>query len=97
MVEGMLAESWVLRGYQEARLREFLELLPSAGPRCRHGDLAVGRTVATGQLNAITVSPWLALSGRPERIGALRDAEGELSTAQIVTALLEAGGQRGER
>ena len=28
MVEGMLAEPWVLRGYQEARLREFLELLP---------------------------------------------------------------------
>jgi hypothetical protein len=28
MVEGMLAEPWVLRGYQETRLREFLELLP---------------------------------------------------------------------
>jgi hypothetical protein len=28
MVEGMLAEPWVLRGYQEARLREFLALLP---------------------------------------------------------------------
>jgi hypothetical protein len=28
MVDGMLAEPWVLRGYQEARLREFLELLP---------------------------------------------------------------------
>jgi hypothetical protein len=28
MVEGMLAEPWVLRGYQEARLRDFLELLP---------------------------------------------------------------------
>jgi hypothetical protein len=28
MVEGMLAEPWMLRGYQEARLREFLELLP---------------------------------------------------------------------
>ena len=27
MVEGMLAEPWVLRGYQEARLREFLGLL----------------------------------------------------------------------
>ena len=27
MVEGMLAEPWVLRGNQEARLREFLELL----------------------------------------------------------------------
>ena len=27
-VEGMLAEPWLLRGYQEARLREFLELLP---------------------------------------------------------------------
>jgi hypothetical protein len=27
MVEGMLAEPWVLRGYQEARLNEFLELL----------------------------------------------------------------------
>ena len=27
MVEGMLAEPWVLRGYQENRLREFLELL----------------------------------------------------------------------
>jgi hypothetical protein len=27
MVEGMLAEPWVLRGSQEARLREFLELL----------------------------------------------------------------------
>ena len=29
MVEGMLAEPWVLRGYQEARLCEFLGLLPS--------------------------------------------------------------------
>ena len=28
MVEGMLAEPWVLRGNQEVRLREFLELLP---------------------------------------------------------------------
>jgi hypothetical protein len=28
MVEGMLAEQWVLRGYQEARLQEFLDLLP---------------------------------------------------------------------
>ena len=27
MVEGMLAEPWHLRGNQEARLREFLELL----------------------------------------------------------------------
>jgi hypothetical protein len=27
MVEGMLAEPWHLRGYQENRLREFLELL----------------------------------------------------------------------
>src|SRR5262245_3383191 len=28
MVEGMRAEPWVLRGHQEARLREFLETLP---------------------------------------------------------------------
>jgi hypothetical protein len=27
MVEGMLAEPWQLIGYQENRLREFLELL----------------------------------------------------------------------
>jgi len=27
MVEGMLAEPWHLRGYQEARLRQFLELV----------------------------------------------------------------------
>ena len=27
MVEGMLAEPWHLRGYQESRLREFLELV----------------------------------------------------------------------
>jgi hypothetical protein len=27
MVEGMLAEPWHLQGYQEPRLREFLELL----------------------------------------------------------------------
>ena len=27
-VEGMLAEPWLLRGYQENRLREFLDLLP---------------------------------------------------------------------
>jgi hypothetical protein len=27
MIEGMLAEPWHLRGYQEARLREFLDLL----------------------------------------------------------------------
>lgn len=29
MVEGMLAEPWLLRGRQEARLREFLEMLPA--------------------------------------------------------------------
>jgi len=29
MVEGMLAEPWLLRGHQEARLREFLALLPA--------------------------------------------------------------------
>ena len=27
MVEGMLAEPWHLKGYQESRLREFLELV----------------------------------------------------------------------
>jgi len=27
MIEGMLAEPWHLRGHQEARLREFLQLL----------------------------------------------------------------------
>ena len=30
MVEGMLAEPWYLVGYQERRLREFLELLRAA-------------------------------------------------------------------
>ena len=30
MVEGMLAEPWHLRGYQENRLREFLMLMPVA-------------------------------------------------------------------
>ena len=29
MVEGMLAEPWHLKGYQETRLREFLELIPA--------------------------------------------------------------------
>jgi hypothetical protein len=28
MVEGMLAEPWHLRGYQESRLRDFLGLIP---------------------------------------------------------------------
>lgn len=27
MVEGMLAEPWLLKGHQETRLREFLELM----------------------------------------------------------------------
>jgi hypothetical protein len=27
MVEGMLAEPWLLKGYQETRLRDFLELM----------------------------------------------------------------------
>ena len=35
MVEGMLADPWVLRGHQEARLREFLELLPPVTPSVR--------------------------------------------------------------
>ena len=30
MIDGMLAEPWLLRGYQEIRLREFLDLLPLA-------------------------------------------------------------------
>jgi hypothetical protein len=29
MVEGMLAEPWHLRGHQETRLRQFLELMPA--------------------------------------------------------------------
>ena len=35
MVEGMLAEPWVLRGHQEDRLRDFLDLLPFGGPSVR--------------------------------------------------------------
>jgi hypothetical protein len=35
MVEGMLAEPWFLRGYQENRLREFLELLSVTNTRRR--------------------------------------------------------------
>jgi hypothetical protein len=35
MIEGMLAEPWMLRGYQESRLREFLELLPMTEPAAR--------------------------------------------------------------
>ena len=36
MVEGMLAEPWHLIGYQESRLREFLELLqPEEGALAR--------------------------------------------------------------
>jgi hypothetical protein len=30
MIEGMLAEPWHLRGYQEKRLREFLDLVLAA-------------------------------------------------------------------
>jgi hypothetical protein len=30
MIDGMLAEPWHLRGYQEKRLREFLDLIPAA-------------------------------------------------------------------
>jgi len=29
MIEGMLSEPWHLRGYQEIRLREFLDLMPN--------------------------------------------------------------------
>ena len=47
MVEGMLAEPRVLRGYQEARLREFLELLP---------------LTAMGTPETQTVDPRLSLS-----------------------------------
>jgi hypothetical protein len=32
MIEGMLAEPWHLKGYQETRLREFLSLLPAGLP-----------------------------------------------------------------
>jgi hypothetical protein len=39
MVEGMLAEPWHLRGYQEARLREFLELVPVHIPQAP-GEIA---------------------------------------------------------
>jgi hypothetical protein len=30
MVEGMLAEPWHLKGYQEIRLREFMQMLPAS-------------------------------------------------------------------
>ena len=40
MVEGMLAEPWVLRGNQEARLREFLELLSVSGHVAAHREHA---------------------------------------------------------
>ena len=37
MVEGMLAEPWHLKGYQESRLREFLELVQvNQGSVARH-------------------------------------------------------------
>jgi hypothetical protein len=39
MVEGMLAEPWHLRGYQEGRLREFLELVPVQMPQAS-GEIA---------------------------------------------------------
>jgi hypothetical protein len=31
MIEGMLAEPWHLRGYQEMRLRKFIALIPHGG------------------------------------------------------------------
>ena len=30
MVEGMLSEPWHLKGYQEIRLRQFLDLMPNS-------------------------------------------------------------------
>ena len=32
MIDGMLAEPWHLRGHQEKRLREFLQLIPIGAP-----------------------------------------------------------------
>ena len=29
MIEGMMSEPWRLRGYQESRLRQFLDLMPN--------------------------------------------------------------------
>jgi len=40
MTEGMLAELWHLKGYQEARLREFLELIQVAQGRFGRQDAA---------------------------------------------------------
>jgi hypothetical protein len=40
MTEGMLAEPWHLKGYQEARLREFLELIQVAQGRFGRQDAA---------------------------------------------------------
>jgi hypothetical protein len=38
MIEGMLAEPWLLRGYQETRLREFRELIDlTCSPRGMSG------------------------------------------------------------
>jgi len=40
MIEGMLAEPWHLRGYQENRLAEFLELMRLCQGRAAEGQRA---------------------------------------------------------
>jgi hypothetical protein len=47
MVEGMLAEPWVLRFNQEARLREFLELLSVPARVAAHRNHAMAGGVST--------------------------------------------------
>jgi hypothetical protein len=42
MTEGMLAEPWHLKGYQEGRLREFLQLL-----HMDRGGIAIGQLAAS--------------------------------------------------
>jgi hypothetical protein len=42
MIDGMLAEPWHLRGYQEKRLREFLDLmLVARGVQQDHTPIAL--------------------------------------------------------
>jgi len=51
MIEGMLAEPWHLRGYQERRLREFLDLICAARGDQASTDQAFS---ASGSMAALT-------------------------------------------
>ena len=68
MIEGMLAEPWHLRGYQERRLREFLDLICAARGDQTSTDQAFSSSGSMAALTCFRFQREATLRPRPALI-----------------------------